>query len=68
MLVINPLIFESVRNQLRESLRTLSNFTTKNIFEESNRLVDNAKESYFEILEEEKRTIRKSANPPKPNL
>lgn len=57
-----------MRNQLRESLRTLSNFTTKNIFEESNRLIDNAKESYFKILEEEKCTIRKSTNPSKPNF
>ena len=40
----------------------------KDPFEESNNLIDNAKESYFKILKEEKRAIRESANPSEFNL
>lgn len=68
MVVINPFLFESMRMQIEKSSHTPNKTICKDPFEESNRLIDNAKESYFKILEEEKCTIRKSTNSSKPNL
>lgn len=57
-----------MRMQIEKSSHTPNKTICKDPFEESNRLIDNAKESYFKILEEEKCTIRKSTNSSKPNL
>lgn len=57
-----------MRMQIEESSHTPNKTICKDPFEESNKLIDNAKESYFEMLDKEERTVRKSANPPKPNL
>lgn len=40
----------------------------KNPFEESNKLIDNAKESYFKIMEEDESVIIESPNSSESNL
>ena len=40
----------------------------KDPFEESNNLIDNAKESYFKIMEEDERVIRERTNSSESNL
>ena len=68
MVIINPFLFESMRMQIEESSHTPNKTICKDPFKESNRLIDNAKESYFKILKEEKCAIRESANPSEFNL
>jgi hypothetical protein len=50
MVIINPFLFESMRMQIEESSHTPNKTICKDPFKESNRLIDNAKESYFKIL------------------
>ena len=57
-----------MRMQIEESSHTPNKTICKDPFKESNRLIDNAKESYFEMLDKEERTVRKSANPSEFNL
>ena len=40
----------------------------KDPFEESNNLIDNEKESYFKIMEEDERVIRERTNSSESNL
>lgn len=49
-------------------VRQMSSKEVKDPFDESNRLIDNAKKSYFEMMEEKERTIGESANSSEPNL
>lgn len=68
MIVINPFMFESTRMQIEEALHTSNDSICNNFFAETDKLIDNAKESYIELLQEESRTIRENSNSLKPNL
>ena len=57
-----------MRMQIEESSHTPNKTICKDPFKESNRLVDNAKESYLQDLEGRERAIRESANPSEFNL
>lgn len=64
--LFNMSIIKSVIRAI--SVGQKSSKEVKDPFEESNRLIDNAKKSYFEMMEEEERAIRESANPSESNL
>lgn len=61
-------MFESTRMLIEEALHTSNDSSCNNFFAESDKLIDNAKESYIELLQEESRTIREKSNSLKPNL
>lgn len=67
MIIIPPSLIKAIRKNsyIPQSGKEYRSF---NPFAESNKLIDNAKRSYFEILKEEECVIRKSTNPSKPNL
>ena len=66
MSIIPPCLIKAIRRNTSRIYR--DSLQIKDPFEESNRLIDNAKKSYFEMMEEKERTIRESANPSEPNL
>ena len=57
-----------MRMQIEESSHTPNKTICKDPFKESNRLIDNAKESYFKIMEEDERVIRERTNSSESNL
>ena len=57
-----------MRMQIEESSHMPNKTICKDPFKESNRLIDNAKESYFKIMEEDERVIRERTNSSESNL
>ena len=66
MIVIPPSLFRYILGS--SSILTLDEKDKSfNPFEASNQLIDNAKESYMQMIEEERRIVRESPDPLKSN-